>query len=101
MKNNVDVLYFECSIPMHILFVEDGEMDKRVFLATWKDIPSQNEEQSEIKDVQHNAGSRTVCVCVCIMYWVCVCVCRSVEGGKPMSLSVIVLWCEKQRTVFL
>jgi len=41
---------------MHVMFVEDGEMDKRVFLATWKDIPTQNEVQSEIKDVQHNAG---------------------------------------------
>ena len=36
-------------------------MDKRVFLATWKDIPSQNEVQSEIKDVQHNAGKYSVC----------------------------------------
>lgn len=41
---------------MHILFVEDGEMEKRTFLATWKDIPVQNEIQYEIKDVQHNAG---------------------------------------------
>lgn len=31
-------------------------MDKRVFLATWKDIPVQNEVQYEIRDVQHNAG---------------------------------------------
>ena len=41
---------------MHILFVEDGEMEKRTFLATWKDIPVQNEIQYEIKDVEHNAG---------------------------------------------
>ena len=41
---------------MNVLFTEDGEMDKRVFLATWKEIPAANEVQSEIKDVQHNAG---------------------------------------------
>lgn len=57
MKNNVDVFYFACSIPMHTLFVEDGEMDKRVFLATWKDIPAQNEIQHEITNVQHNADT--------------------------------------------
>lgn len=42
---------------MHALFVEDGEMEKRVFLATWKDIPAQNEVQHEICNVQHNAGT--------------------------------------------
>jgi len=41
---------------MHVLFTEDGEMDKRVFLATWKDIPVQNEVQYELGNVQHNAG---------------------------------------------
>ena len=56
VKNSVDVFYFACSLPLHVLFVEDGEMDKRVFLATWKDIPAQNEVQREIRNVQHNAG---------------------------------------------
>ncbi|XP_037566831.1 AP-1 complex subunit beta-1-like [Dermacentor silvarum] len=45
VKNNVDVFYFSCVVPLHVLFVEDGLMDKRVFLATWKDIPAQNELQ--------------------------------------------------------
>lgn len=57
IKNNVDVFYYSCLIPMHVLFVEDGEMDKRVFLATWKDIPTANEVQSDIEDVQHNADT--------------------------------------------
>ena len=56
VKNNVDVFYFSCIVPMHVLFTEDGEMDKRVFLATWKDIPVQNEVQYELSNVQHNAG---------------------------------------------
>lgn len=57
VKNNIDVFYFSCVLPMHTLFVEDGEMEKRTFLATWKDIPVQNEVQYEIKDVQHNADT--------------------------------------------
>ena len=56
IKNSVDIFYFACQVPMHALFVEDGEMDKRVFLATWKDIPAQNEVQRDITHVQHNAG---------------------------------------------
>jgi hypothetical protein len=57
IKNNIDVFYFSCLIPMHVLFAEDGEMDKRIFLATWKDIPVQNEVQYDIRDVQHNADT--------------------------------------------
>ena len=57
MKNNIDVFYFSCVVPIHVLFMEDGEMDKRIFLATWKDIPAQNEVQYEIKDVQHSGGT--------------------------------------------
>lgn len=56
IKNNIDVFYFSCTLPMHILFVEDGEMEKRIFLATWKDIPAQNEVQTTLNNVQHNAG---------------------------------------------
>lgn len=70
IKNNIDVFYFSCLVPMHVLFVEDGEMEKRVFLATWKDIPAQNEVQHEICNVQHNAGieSFEVVMKVLIMY---------------------------------
>ncbi|ESN95331.1 hypothetical protein HELRODRAFT_193557 [Helobdella robusta] len=57
IKNNISVFYFSCLIPVHVLFVEDGEMEKRTFLATWKDIPVQNEVQYEIKNVQHNADT--------------------------------------------
>lgn len=42
---------------MHVLFAEDGEMEKRVFLATWKDIPAQNEVQSSVTNVDHNGGT--------------------------------------------
>ncbi|KAH1011484.1 hypothetical protein HUJ04_000845 [Dendroctonus ponderosae] len=43
IKNNVDVFYYACQIPIQILFIEDGTLDKRVFLTTWRDIPSANE----------------------------------------------------------
>ncbi|VDD74271.1 unnamed protein product [Mesocestoides corti] len=45
VKNNVDVFYFACLVPIHVLFTSVGEMEKMVFLATWKDIPAENEQQ--------------------------------------------------------
>lgn len=43
VKNNVDVFYFACQVHSQVLFTEDGLLDKRVFLTTWKDIPAANE----------------------------------------------------------
>lgn len=43
IKNNVDVFYYACPIPLQIIFCEDGQLDKRFFLTTWKDIPAANE----------------------------------------------------------
>ncbi len=57
IKNNIDVLYFACIVPMHVFFVEDGQMDKRLFLSTWKDIPAQNEVQYTIQNVPCNTGT--------------------------------------------
>lgn len=48
IKNDLDVFYFACVVPYHVLFTEDGQMDKRVFLQAWKDIPAQNEVQYTI-----------------------------------------------------
>ncbi|XP_063589958.1 AP-1 complex subunit beta-1-like isoform X1 [Penaeus indicus] len=55
IKNSVDVFYFATVMPIHIFFTEDGAMDKRVFLSTWKDIPSQNEVQFNIENINLNA----------------------------------------------
>jgi hypothetical protein len=55
VKNNVDVFYFACIVPMHVFFAEDGTMEKKVFLATWKDIPAQNEVQYTIENCECNA----------------------------------------------
>lgn len=57
VKNSIDVFYFACLIPVNVFFAEDGEMDKRVFLSTWKDIPSQNEVQFTLNNVPLNAGT--------------------------------------------
>uniref|UniRef100_A0AAY4E056 AP complex subunit beta n=1 Tax=Denticeps clupeoides TaxID=299321 RepID=A0AAY4E056_9TELE len=59
VKNNIDVFYFSCQYPISILFVEDGKMDRQVFLATWKDIPNDNEAQFQIKDCHLNSDAAT------------------------------------------
>ncbi|XP_066514973.1 AP-1 complex subunit beta-1-like [Hoplias malabaricus] len=59
VKNNIDVFYFSCHYPISLLFVEDGKMDRQVFLATWKDIPSENEAQFQIKDCHLSSGEKT------------------------------------------
>ena len=56
VKNNVDIFYFATVMGIHIFFCEDGAMDKRIFLSTWKDIPSQNEVQFNIDNINMNAG---------------------------------------------
>ncbi|KAK9884298.1 hypothetical protein WA026_005250 [Henosepilachna vigintioctopunctata] len=55
IKNNVDVFYYACQIPIQILFTEDGSLDKRVFLTTWRDIPSANEVQYTLNDIKGTA----------------------------------------------
>ncbi|XP_011345176.2 AP-1 complex subunit beta-1 isoform X3 [Ooceraea biroi] len=55
IKNNIDVFYFACIVPMNVYFTEDGQLDKRVFLSTWKDIPAQNEIQYMLSGVMLTA----------------------------------------------
>ncbi|KAF5899028.1 AP-1 complex subunit beta-1, partial [Clarias magur] len=57
VKNNIDVFYFSCQYPISLLFVEDGKMDRQVFLATWKDVPSESETQFQIKDCHLSADA--------------------------------------------
>jgi AP-1 complex subunit beta-1 len=56
LKNNVDVFYFACLVPMHVYLTEDGQMDRKVFLATWKDIPSSAEVQVPISGFDLTPG---------------------------------------------
>ncbi|TKC41577.1 hypothetical protein EI555_015855 [Monodon monoceros] len=57
VRNNRDTFYFSCLIPLNVLFVEDGKMKCQVFLATWKDIPNENELQFQIKESHLNADT--------------------------------------------
>ncbi|XP_075238328.1 adaptor protein complex 1/2, beta subunit [Lycorma delicatula] len=57
IKNNIDVFYFACIVPMNVYFVEDGQMDKRLFLSTWKEIPAQNELQYTLTNVTLSADA--------------------------------------------
>ncbi|XP_040579652.1 AP-2 complex subunit beta [Lepeophtheirus salmonis] len=55
IKNSIDIFYFATVVPMHVFFTEDGNMEKKVFLATWKDIPSQNEISFTLQNIECNA----------------------------------------------
>ena len=57
VKTNVDVVYFACNYPYHILWTEDGEMERKTFLGTWKEIPSTNEVTAVISNVTVSAES--------------------------------------------
>jgi len=52
IKNNIDIFYFACIAPLHIFFTEEGNMEKKTFLSTWKDIPAANEIQYTIENVE-------------------------------------------------
>ena len=52
MKNSVDIFYFACIAPIHVFFSEEGAMEKKTFLNTWKDIPASNETQYTIENVE-------------------------------------------------
>lgn len=51
IKNNIDIFYFACLIHGNVLFAEDGQLDKRLFLNTWKEIPAANEVQYSLSGV--------------------------------------------------
>ncbi|XP_055383043.1 AP-1 complex subunit beta-1 isoform X2 [Condylostylus longicornis] len=57
IKNNVDIFYFACLVHANVLFTEDGQLDKRVFLTTWKEIPAANEVQYNLNGISGNADT--------------------------------------------
>lgn len=62
VKNNVDVFYFAVLVPVHVLFAEDGLLEKKVYLSTWSEIPQQNEYQTSINGVPNVTG-KAQCMC--------------------------------------
>lgn len=65
---------------MNAYFCEDGQMDKRVFLNTWKEIPAQNEVQFTLTDVQCNPGLSIFSVALISLY-------------SSYLLTVLVIYC--------
>ncbi len=53
IKNNVDVFYFACIVPIHVYFIQDNEMDKMAFVQTWQDIPESNEVKHQLQNVNN------------------------------------------------
>ena len=52
VKTNVDVLYFACTVPIHVYFIQNSDMDKMAFVQTWQDIPESNEVKHQLQNVQ-------------------------------------------------
>ena len=50
VKNNIDVFYFNALVPIHVFFVNEGEMDKMTFVQTWQDIPESNEVKHQLQN---------------------------------------------------
>lgn len=56
IKNNIDVFYFASAVPLYVYFAEDGAMERKVFLDTWKDIPAANERQFQLENIGNLPG---------------------------------------------
>ncbi|CAD6187764.1 unnamed protein product [Caenorhabditis auriculariae] len=60
IKNDVDVFYFATVVPLLVYFHESGQMEKRVFLQLWKEIPEQNEQQFTLQN-PHGLDADAIC----------------------------------------
>ncbi|KNC81104.1 hypothetical protein SARC_06553 [Sphaeroforma arctica JP610] len=54
LKNNVDVFYYNCNMPVHVVFVEDGVGNADTFFDEWDALPRSNRQ--EIEDVKGGFG---------------------------------------------
>lgn len=85
IKNNVDVFYFACLVHAHVLFTEDGQLDKRVFLTTWKEIPAANEVQHILSEVHGVADTISQKMALNNIYTIAK---RNVEGQDMLYQSL-------------
>lgn len=53
IKNNIDILYFTCVVPIHVFFVETAPIDKMAFMQMWQDIPSSNEFKHQLANTKN------------------------------------------------
>uniref|UniRef100_UPI00358F5E58 AP-1 complex subunit beta-1-like isoform X1 n=2 Tax=Myxine glutinosa TaxID=7769 RepID=UPI00358F5E58 len=49
IKNNIDVFYFGCTIPLHVLFIEDAKMDPMSFNAAWTELTAETEVHYQLQ----------------------------------------------------
>jgi len=85
IKNNVDVFYFACLVHANVLFTDDGQLDKRVFLATWKEIPAANEVQYNLNGVLGTSDSLAAKMTANNIYTIAK---RNVEGQDMLYQSL-------------
>lgn len=101
IKNSVDIFYFACVAPIHIFFSEEGNMEKKTFLNTWKDIPAANETQYTIENVEctsdgiqskmalNNVRTSLITIIdVNVCHFVGIYCCKENSGGSGHDLSV-------------
>lgn len=55
----MDVFYFAVLVPAHVLFTDEGRIEKKAYLNTWKEIPEQNETQFSISGVSLSSGKNS------------------------------------------
>ncbi|XP_021725471.1 beta-adaptin-like protein C [Chenopodium quinoa] len=61
VKNNQQpVWYFSDKISLHVLFTEDGRMERGTFLETWKSLPDSNEVLREFPGLVINSMDSTL-----------------------------------------
>eukprot|EP01134_Creolimax_fragrantissima_P004200 CFRG4200T1 len=56
VKNNVDVFYFSCEVPLHVLLTEDGVGDADKFFDEWDSSSMPRAERYTIDDVKGGFG---------------------------------------------
>ncbi|PAV88047.1 hypothetical protein WR25_20299 [Diploscapter pachys] len=86
IKNDIEVFYFACVVPLLAYFQEAGPMEKREFLEMWKDIPEQNEQQFTIPN-PHGLSADAICAKLQANN-ICTVARRSVEGQELLYHSI-------------
>ncbi|KAK8478735.1 hypothetical protein V6N13_046296 [Hibiscus sabdariffa] len=54
------VWYFNDKIPLHVLFTEDGRMERTSFLETWRSLPDSNEVLEEFPGIVLTSAEATI-----------------------------------------
>lgn len=51
VKNNIDILYFSPEVPLYMLFLESGKLEKQQYLQMWRAIPDSNEKSKDMANI--------------------------------------------------